>query len=62
MHQQIARGFITKEGDKVILTKKPSSWETYFKSKDKLPKEYMEGVSDTPPIDEEIPITFYSIC
>jgi len=46
--------YIKKEGDKVILSPRPDSWQAYFKQKNTIPDAFMNDVDDVPPEDEEI--------
>ena len=41
--------FVTKVGDKVILSAKPTSWDDFFDAKTKVPVDFMPGRKDLPP-------------
>jgi len=41
--------FVTKVGDKVILSAKPTSWDDFFDAKTKVPVDFMAGRKDLPP-------------
>ena len=40
--------FITKKGDKVILSPKPESWKDFFMSKEKADSTFMQNREDLP--------------
>ena len=40
--------FITKEGDKVILSPKPDSWRDFFMSEEKADPTFMQNREDVP--------------
>jgi antitoxin VapB len=41
--------FIRKEGDCVILSEKPESWNDFFSSKARVTEDFMEERADLPP-------------
>ena len=41
--------FITREGDKVILSAKPASWDDFFASNPGVPDHFLSKRKDTPP-------------
>ena len=41
--------FITKEGDRVILSAKPESWDDFFASARSVPKDFLSRRKDPPP-------------
>lgn len=46
--------FIKKEGDKVILSPKPDSWEKFFMSNEKAAPDFLTDRNDTPPQERHI--------
>lgn len=41
--------FVTKVGDKVILSAKPTSWDDFFEARPKVPSNFMSRRKDAPP-------------
>ena len=41
--------FIEKDGDRVILSPRPTTWADYFKNAPVASPDFMEGVDDPPP-------------
>jgi antitoxin VapB len=41
--------FISRDGEKVILSAKPPSWDSYFSQATLAPDDFMAGVEDLPP-------------
>ena len=46
--------FVYKEGDKVVLSPKPTSWDDFFDSPLKATKDFMAERFDPPPQGREI--------
>ena len=46
--------FVYKEGDKVVLSSKPTSWDDFFDSPLKATKDFMAERIDPPPQEREI--------
>ncbi|WP_022669469.1 type II toxin-antitoxin system antitoxin VapB [Desulfospira joergensenii] len=46
--------FIKKEGDNVILSPKPDSWNDFFLSGEKADPDFMTDRQDTPPQERHI--------
>lgn len=47
--------FITREGEKIILSPKPLSWDSYFdKPSQLLPEDFMADRDDTLPQEREL--------
>jgi antitoxin VapB len=40
--------YISREGEKVILSPKPSSWDDYFRAGPVAPANFMDAVDDMP--------------
>ncbi|MEO7726460.1 MAG: type II toxin-antitoxin system VapB family antitoxin [Burkholderiales bacterium] len=41
--------FVTRVGDKVILSAKPTSWDDFFDAKPRVPANFMTARTDLPP-------------
>lgn len=41
--------FIAREGDKVVLSAKPSSWDDFFATTNPVPADFLKNRDDTPP-------------
>jgi antitoxin VapB len=46
--------FIRKEGDKVILSEKPDSWDDFFNSDEHVTADFMQERIDLPPQEREL--------
>ncbi|BBL75553.1 antitoxin [Methylomagnum ishizawai] len=46
--------FIRKEGDKVILSPKPESWDDFFDDPDRVTADFMAEREDLPPQEREL--------
>lgn len=46
--------FIRKEGDKVILSPKPHSWDDFFDGPDRATADFMAEREDLPPQEREL--------
>jgi antitoxin VapB len=46
--------FIEKDGDKVILRPKSTSWDDFFASPSKVPSDFLEERNDVPPEEKDI--------
>ena len=46
--------FIRKEGDCVILSEKPESWDDFFSSKARVTDDFMKERADLPPQKREL--------
>ena len=47
--------FIHREGEKVILSPRPSSWDDYLDHGDVAPDDYMTDIEDLPLQDRHLP-------
>jgi antitoxin VapB len=45
--------FIEREGDRIVLTPRPSSWKDYFDTRPPLPADYPDALADPPPQEVE---------
>jgi antitoxin VapB len=45
--------FIRKDGDDVILSPKPKTWDWYFANRTLASEDFMEGVDDPPPQERD---------
>jgi len=46
--------FIHKEGNRVILSEKPESWDDFFASPARVTEDFMAGRVDLPPQEREL--------
>lgn len=46
--------FITKEGEKIILSPKPDSWQDFFMSPEKADPDFLKERKDLPPPERMI--------
>ncbi|BBO19363.1 MAG: type II toxin-antitoxin system VapB family antitoxin [Candidatus Desulfobacillus denitrificans] len=44
----VSEVFIRKQGDEVVLSPRPSSWDAYLESGPAAPADFMAGVEDLP--------------
>ena len=41
--------FVTRDGDRVVLSEKPASWDDFFSRKPRVPADFMRRRKDEPP-------------
>jgi antitoxin VapB len=46
--------FIERQGEQLILTPKPKSWDSYFANSQRLSDDFPDDIEDLPPQDREI--------
>ena len=46
--------FITREGEKIIISPKPLSWDSYFDKSSEVPEEFMAKRNDSLPQEREL--------
>jgi antitoxin VapB len=50
----VSEVFIRKEGEEVVLSPRPSSWDAFLVDGPRAPADFMEGFSDLPPQERGI--------
>ena len=50
----VSEVYIRREGDKVILSPRPTTWDAYFEQGPVAPADFMDGIEDLPINEREI--------
>ena len=50
----VSEVYIRREGDKVILSPRPTTWDAYFEGGAVAPADFMDGIEDLPVNEREL--------